>query len=306
MTALGVCLRLFLDWLAERHGLSLTAEAGDGPANGLTAVAADGDKAIAIEVHELLELVQDPVWLAHREQLEEEIGRGLEGAFALWAPAGADLPREEAATADFVARVRETAGALAPGERTFVALPVSLYLRRQQEEGGLVSVSGGLNRYWARLTERVRGTYDLDSTHLHRLPESQEHLDALFETIVGRAAELTEVGQWAEIETIDAWTLQRLEGEPGVTIVGRPPSEVGDVGLSVRRNFRRLLAEACPRLRDAEAEARALVVLGAYGRMEDEGATIAMRGYDPTLYAGLDYVCLLADGLVKPLLEARR
>ncbi|MEX0801599.1 MAG: hypothetical protein WD379_10325 [Dehalococcoidia bacterium] len=305
MSALRVCLRLFLDWLGERHGLALTAESGDGPANALAAVAANGETSIVIEVHDLLEPVRDDVWLAHREQLEREIAKGLPGTFALWAPPGADLPREEAATADFVSRVRETATGLAVGERSYVALPVSLYLRRQQDEGGLVSVSGGLNRYWARLTEHVRGTYDLDSTRLHRLPESQDHLDSLFETIVARASELTEVGQWTEIETIDAWTLQRLEGEDGVTIVGRPPSEIGDVGLSVRRNFRRLLADACPRLRDAEAEARALVVLGPYGRMEDEGATIAMRGYDPTLYAGLDYVCLVADGLVKALLEAR-
>jgi hypothetical protein len=306
VNALDVCLRLFLGWLSERHGRECAAEPSEAPApQVLSATASDGETRIAIEVRDLLEPVGDDVWLAHREQLEGEIAQGLEGSYALWAPPGADLPREEAATGQFVSRVREAAATLAMGERSFVALPVSLYLRRAQDEGGLVSVSGGLNRYWARLTERVRGTYDLDSTRLHRLPESEEHLEALLETIVGRAAELTEVGQIAEIETIDAWTLQRLEGEAGVAILGRPPSELEDVGLSVRRNFRKVLAEAGPRLRGSEAEAKALVVLGAYGRMEEEGATVAMRGYDPTLYAGLDYVCLAADGLVKPLLEPR-
>ena len=46
-----------------------------------------------------------------------------------------------------------------------------------------------------------------------------------------------------------------------------------------------------------------LIVLGPYARMEQEGATTAMRGYDPALYAGIDFVCLVADGLVKPLVQ---
>ena len=28
-----------------------------------------------------------------------------------------------------------------------------------------------------------------------------------------------------------------------------------------------------------------------------------MRGYDPTSYSGLDFVCLVADGVVKPLIQ---
>jgi len=113
------------------------------------------------------------------------------------------------------------------------------------------------------------------------------------------------VGQWAEIETIDAWTLQRLAGAEGFAIVGRPPEELADVGLAVRRNLRRLLAEAAPRLHESGAEVKALVAIGYYAHMEDEGATTAMRGYDPALYAGLDFVCLAADGLVKALMESR-
>jgi hypothetical protein len=38
--------------------------------------------------------------------------------------------------------------------------------------------------------------------------------------------------------------------------------------------------------------------------MNDEGATIAMRGFSPSLYSGLEFVCLVADGLVKPLIAA--
>jgi hypothetical protein len=176
-------------------------------------------------------------------------------------------------------------------------------LRKSADGGGVVSVTGGLNPHWARFTEHVRGTYDLDSTHLHRLPESEEHLQGLIDKIIERAATL-ETGQIAEIETVDAWTIQRLGEAQGVTVIGLPPAEAQDVGLPVRRNFRRVLAEAAPRLGEQAGGLRALLVLGPYARMEQEGATTAMRGYDPSLYAGLEFVCLIADGLVKPLIQA--
>jgi len=49
---------------------------------------------------------------------------------------------------------------------------------------------------------------------------------------------------------------------------------------------------------------RALILLGHYARMDQEGATTAMRGYDPSLYSGIDFVCLVADGLVKPIIDS--
>ena len=70
----------------------------------------------------------------------------------------------------------------------------------------------------------------------------------------------------------------------------------------MRRNFRRILAGAGP-LREAKGRARALVVLGYYARIEQEGATVAMRGFEPALYSGIDFVCLVADGVVKPLIQ---
>ncbi len=300
-----VCLELFLGWLADQHGREFTIEGTEEPApNALAATATDGSFRLAIELCPLLDPVDGPVWLAERERLQEEIASDLTGAYALWLPPGAGLPSGQDESLDFVRRVRETAQELEPGQRSYVPLPVSLYLKKVSEEGGLVSVSGGLNRYWARLTEKVKGTYDLDSTRLHRLPEPAEHLDQLYEAIWERAAAI-EVGQWVQLETIDAWTVQHLGGDGGVIIVGRPPEELGDVGLSVRRNFRRILADAGPRLRGREADIRALVAIGYYGRMEEEGATTAMRGYDPSLYAGLEFVCLAADGLIKALMEAR-
>jgi hypothetical protein len=300
-----VCLEMLLAWLTEQHGRFEIEQTQEPAPDVLAATAKDGSLRLAVEVHPLIEPTANGAWLSQRERLEGEIGEGLAGAYALWLPPGADLPGGAQERSEFVRLVRETAPGLAPGERSYVPLPISIYLRKQQDEGALISTSGGLNRYWARLSERARGTFDLDSTHLHRLPESEEHLERLCESIWEQAAGI-DVGQWAELETIDAWTVQRLAGgDDAVTIIGRPPEEFGDVGLAVRRNLRRLLAQAAPRLRAADAQVRTLVVLGFYARMEDEGATTAMRGYDPSLYAGLEFVCLAADGLIKPLLEVR-
>jgi transcription termination factor NusB len=233
--------------------------------------------------------------------LEELIGEGLPTWVALWVPAGANLPSDEPDVSEFAALVREAAIKLDPVERSYVSLPAKLYLRKNADTGGVVSVTGGLNPHWARFTERVRGSYDLDSTQLHRLPESEEHLEKLLDGVVEKT-ETLDAGQYAVIETIDAWTVQRLSGEPGVTIVGAPPAVAGEGGIAVRRNFRRILAGAEP-LREAKVGAPALVVLGYYARIEQEGATVAMRGFEPALYSGIDFVCLVADGVVKPLIQ---
>jgi hypothetical protein len=148
----------------------------------------------------------------------------------------------------------------------------------------------------------VKGSYDLDSTRLHRLPESGEHLEQLLDTIVERAQQL-EMGEVATIETIDTWTVQRLSGDAGVTIVGVPSAETRDLGLTVRRNFRRIVLDVAPKLRPAPQNTRALIVLAPYARIEQEGATTALRGYDPASYSGIDFVCLAADGLIKPLIQ---
>jgi hypothetical protein len=301
-----VCLELLLDWLAGERARRFEIERTEEPAPGVLAAAAtDGSRRLAAEVHPLLEPTRNDAWASNRERLEGELASGLTGGYALWLPPGADLPAGGGTEDELLRLVREVATGLEPGQRADVPVPAPVYLKKQQDEGSLMSVSGGLNRYWARLSERARGTYDLDSTRLHRLPESAAHVDGLCETVWERAAAIESAGEWVEIDTIDAWTVQRLPGGEGFAIIGRPPEELADVGLAVRRNLRRLLAEATPRLHESGAEVKALVATGHYAHMEDEGATTAMRGYDPALYAGLDFVCLAADGLVKPLMEAR-
>ncbi len=295
MSEPAVCLELFLSWLNGTYQRHFRWDE-------FAALASDGSERLAIQIGPLIGPSENREWLSARERLQEQIAAAATLPIAVWLPAGAELPADEPATSDFIERVREVAVNLAPHERSHVALPVRLLLRKSADTGGVVSATGGLNQYWARFTEHVRGTYDLDSTRLHRLPESEEHLQQLIDTIIERAAKL-EAGQIAEIQTVDAWTVQRLAAGEGVTIVGNPPAATQDMGLVMRRNFRRILADAGPQLRDQAAELRALVVLGPYARIEDEGATTAMRGYDPTLYSGIDFVCLIADGLVKPLIH---
>jgi hypothetical protein len=298
MSETAVTLELFLRWLNDaRDRPYRLAEARD-----YGALAKDSEHSLAIEVRPLLGPIEDAAWLAARDRLQQQIADAVPAPVAVWVPAGADLPAGEPAASEFVEHIRQVAVKLGPLERSHVPLPITLFLRKTVESGSVVSVTGGLNPHWARFTERVRGNFDLDSTRLHRLPESDEHLEALIETVVERSGKL-EPGQSAEIETIDAWTVQRLSDGAQATIVAVPASEARDMGLAVRRNLRRVLGEAVPVLRASAAEQKALVLLGYYPRIEEEGTSIAMRGFSPALYSGIDFVVLVADSVVKPLIR---
>ncbi|MCH8052087.1 MAG: hypothetical protein IIC86_08730 [Chloroflexi bacterium] len=287
---------LFLQWLREGHGRGFAVKDSDS-----VVTASDGEFTLAASVASLVPF-EDERWEAARERLESQIAEGLPARIALWAPSGAALPAEEPVASEFAETVRQGAVKLGPQERAHLPLPIRILLRKNNSGGGVISATGGLQPHWATFTGRVQGTFDLDSTALHRLPESSEHLEKLIEQIVEVAGQMSD-GEVREIETIDAWTVQRLSGDGGCTIFGLPRAATEDIGLAVRRNFRRLLRDAVPSLREAEADLRALIVIGYYPRMEMEGATTALRGYDPTLYSGLDFVCLVADGVVKPLIQ---
>lgn len=298
MSEIEVARELFIHWLNHTYERNFALANGEGS----PAIATAGDTRLAIETRALLDASANERWNAARAALEARLAEQAPAAIVVWLPLGAPLPSEEPAASEFVDLVAKAAVKLGPRERGYVRLPIELRLRKNTDSGGVVSVTGGLNQHWARFTERVRGTYDLDSSRLHRLPEPDEHLESLIDTIVERAGEL-EAGQIARIETFDAWTVQRVAGKSGATIVGVPHDLSDDFPLEVRRNLRRAVADAGPPLREAEADLRALVFLGYYGRIEQETVTTAMRGYDPAMYAGINFVCLVADGVVKPLIQ---
>jgi hypothetical protein len=298
VSEIEIARELFIHWLNHEYDRNFALANGGAPA-----IATYGDTRLAIETRALLDASEAERWNAARGGLEERLAQQVPAAIAVWLPLGARVPSEEPATSEFVDLVSKAAVKLGPRERGYVRLPIDLLLRKNTDSGGVVSVTGGLNQYWARFTDLVRGTYDLDSSRLHRLPESDEHLQSLIETIAERAGQM-QAGDVVRIETFDAWTVQRVAGKSGATIVGVPHDLSDDFSLDIRRNLRRVVADSGPRLRGADAGLRALVLLGYYGRVEQETVTTAMRGYDPSMYAGIDFVCLVVDGVVKPLIQA--
>ena len=298
-----LCLELFLDWLAASHGSHFRPD--QRPFDGLTARCTDGQRTLAVEVRPLLTAPEYEVWEAYRRKLEGEIAADLPGAFALWVPPGAVLPGEGAAVEDFRQRVRQVAFALQPGERGSLRLPVQLRLRKTEDEGGLMSVAGGLSRYWAGMSERVRGTFDLDASAIHRLPGSEEERLALVDRVVHEAGRLSELRQWVYLETEDVWTIQRLGQGQRFLIVGLPPQALADIGIAVRRNLRRILIDAGPRLLAASADLKALLILGIYDSADEENVSTSLRGFDPALYTSLDFICLAVDGCLKPITEPK-
>ena len=94
--------------------------------------------------------------------------------------------------------------------------------------------------------------------------------------------------------------MTRPAQEQEASIIGADPGEDPTDGTAVRRAVRAAL-KACAEVVTEPGTARALVLAGVYRRLEDENATIALRGCDPALYSGLDVVALVADGACKPL-----
>jgi len=199
--------------------------------------------------------------------------------------------------------VRQAALALEPGERGQLSLPVKLHVRKSSDQGSLMSVVGGLDPYWVSMSQRMRGSFDLDSTAIHRLTESEEERQALIDRICVEASRIEERGHWHTIDAADVWTIQRLRQGQGLIIVGAPPEPTSDLGIGVRRNLRRILSDAGPRLASAGTDLTALVILGIYQYADQENVSTALRGFDPGLYTAIDFVCLAVDGWLKPITQ---
>lgn len=220
-------------------------------------------------------------------------------AIALWLPRGASLPVEEPFLSQFMLAL--AAARTLPDSRLEVCRLVTLYLRRTSTTGSVVTILGGLSAHWAQFTNRLPGSFQLNSTELSRLPASPEERDALTERIV-LAAGQPDVDDTQLVRAEEAWTANDL-GAGRSCVLGSPAIEGEEQSATLRRNLRRLLRQA---VREGVPAARVLVVLGASTYAEEEKLTWALRGMDPTLYAGYDIIAVLADGLVKPLLEPVR
>jgi len=236
---------------------------------------------------------------AIEKRLDTE-GRSL----ALWAPRGGELPAAEPGLSEVAYAVSQSRP-LADG-RLEVRRPITLYLRRNSTTGSVITVLGGLSAHWAQFTNRVPGSFSLNALELLRLPASQEERDELAERIV-LAAGQPEVDDTVPIAAEDVWTATELEGERSC-VLGSPQVENDEVSATLRRNIRKLLKsarESAPPP-NAGAGTSALVVLGSATYAEEEKLSWALRGMDPSLYAGYDIIAVLADGVVRPLLEPVR
>ncbi len=287
--------RLLINFLNQRF------EAGFSPpqASGGAFISSDGDHTLGIYVAPLWE--EDGAWDAHLTKMESRLSSGG-GSFLLWVPPRAMVPGEEPDASFFVQRVQAGVSSLPEDARTEVTFPVTLKLAKLREEGGYASVIGGLNRWWTRITENVNGTFHVDSTAIHRLTQDGEARERLWSDI-GSLSHSIDVGQAANFDVDDSWTLQRLhdsDSRSGVAIVAAPPNIDPTDGILVRRSVRKRLAAANEALGALDVDLRVVGLIGSYeyGELETAGATV--KAVNSDLFSRMEVVSILADGEVRP------
>jgi hypothetical protein len=303
--------RLFLAWVQERYGRSFAPSGFEGSvwvAEDETGADAAGGR-IAMVVDRLSEAREG--WEEHCRQLEARLDETRPGSYLLWVPPGGSLPAQEPDESEWVRRVVLGASRLASGRKGEARLPAKLTLAKIRDEGGYANVLGGLGRHWTTVTEKVDGTFYLDSRNLHRLTRDEAERSELFDRI-GMLSQGVKVGEAVEFEHEDAWAVQRLpRGAAGKSltdgwaITGCPEGFDPFDGGVTRRLLRRKLTAARDSLASGSGALRALVLIGAYDYMENEGAGPALRGFDPALAAALDMVVLVADTDVRPIVLSR-
>lgn len=292
------CARLLVGQLNERYDakLELSDAAGD------AFLATDGDHRAGVYVAPLWDSEGAGAWNERLDAMAARLSDGIDGPFLLWVPPGADVPSEDPDASGFVERVLAAAGGLAPGERTEVTFPITVKMAKTREEGGYASVAGGLSRWWTRITEKVSGTYQVDSRGVHRVTNDGAAREELWETI-GRLSLSIGLGQAGEFEVEDAWTLQRLpeaEERSGFALAGAPPSVDPTEGILVRRTARKRLLAANEALGELDVELRAAGLIGIYEYADLETAGATVKALDPSFFSRLQVVSVIADGDVRP------
>lgn len=295
-------LRLFLGWFGPHYARSVSVEGAESDGTTLASSVVVGRR---WKLHTTVINTFGPdatvAWEAARAAIERRLdaeGRGL----AIWVPRGAVPPSVEPGLSQLVLAL-EAARRLDDGRLEFCR-PVELYLRRVDRSGSVVTVLGGLAGHWARFTNRVPGTFQLQSGALFRLPADEARREELFERVV-MASQQPDVDEGVTIAAEDCWTANDL-GTGRSCVLGTPAPENDAWSASLRRNLRRLLKAVQERGPGGEHDARALVIVGAATYAEDEKLSWALRGMDPALYGGYDILAVVADGVVKPLLQPGR
>jgi hypothetical protein len=302
--------RLFLAWANDRYRRKFALTRLDGPV-WLAEDAEDGKAGgrIALVADRLFEAKDG--WNERRAALEQRLDESRPGSYLLWAPPGGVLPADEPDQSEWVGRVVLAASRLASGRKGEARLPAKLTLAKLADEGGYASVVGGLSRHWTTITERVQGTFYIDSRAIHRFTRDEAEREQLFEHIALLSKGLDK-GNAVEFEHADAWSVQRLPRGPaasgltdGWAITGCPDGFDPSDGAAIRRLLRVRLAAATLALGGHTDAVRALVLVGAYDYIEAENAGPALRGFDPALAAAFDVAVVVADAEVKPIILKR-
>ena len=252
----------------------------------------------ACPLFDLSALQADGPTLARKVELEERLHAYGARDIVLWVPPGASLPDDPDHAAGLVA---DAARELEVGERGEVTFKVDVVLRKTGADGSYMSVLGGLSQHWARFTNQVMGEYQLDSSNIHRLPEDEQKITQMVDFLVLVANGIRKDGVATTVKGEDTWRIQRLQGVEDPIVICAPPTSVVD-GRTVRRLMRRSLREAEQALGDAQGFRIASLITLA-NSLDRELVTTAMRGIDPLLLAGWDYMPLLVDGQTRTLLD---
>ncbi len=299
---------MLVDWYGERAGRSYRlASVTEAALPVYVADAPEGRLALAMAA--LWEPESDPQAEDARDMMQERLSGGnVRGPHIVWVPPHASVPGEEPNTSEFVMRAQLAAATLHPGARAEIELPVKIHLQKARDEGGYANVTGGLSRFWTEVTDRVEGTFNVYSKPIHRAPQSEAARAALFDRIGERAKNMN-LGDAAELDAADAWTVQRLPEEPlgetGFAVAQAPPRIDPADGTLMRRLVRARLKDAATALDGVDAAIKGVGFVAIYEYAEYENVGSFVKSLSPGLYAGLPLIAVVVDGEVRPIFLPR-
>lgn len=259
----------------------------------------DAEGVLAVcPLFDLAALQSDGVVLARKVELEERLHAYGARDVALWIPPGAPLPDDADHAAGLVA---DAARELEVGDKGEVTFKVDVAIRKTGGDGSYMSVLGGLSQQWARFTNQVMGEYQLDSSNINRLPDDEQKITQMVDFLVLVANGIRKDGVATTVKGEDTWRIQRIVGVEEPIVICAPPTSVVD-GRTVRRLMRRSLREAEQAIGGSNGF-RIAAMLTLANSLDRELVSTALRGIDPLILAGWDYMPLLVDGQLKSLLE---
>jgi hypothetical protein len=299
---------LLVDWFGGRTGRAYEMKSTVGEQTPVF-IAESPTGTIAIAIAAMWEPESDAVAEDARQSMEERLTAGLvRGPFVLWTPPRAQVPTDEPGASAFVQAVQQAAAPLSPGERGEVELPVSVQMAKVRDEGGYASVIGGMSRWWTLITERVNGTFHVNSAKMRRAPQSAALREAVFDQI-GELSKTMSIGDALEFDTVEAWTVQRLPddplGERGFAIAQAPPKIDPADGALMRRLIRKRLKDANAALDAVEADIKGVGLMAIYEYAEHENVGSFVKSLDPGLFAKLQLLAAIVDGEIRPIFQPR-